>query len=122
MEQVADQVLIVDDDRDIGRLLSTLMNKGGLASQVAYDGETALRIFAAGAPDLMLVDVNMPGIDGMEVLKRVKELDPRLPVVLITAFAEISGLGGGYESWSLRLPGQALRSHRGDAGSTRRPE
>ena len=91
MEQVADQVLIVDDDRDIGRLLSTLMNKGGLASLVAHDGETALQMLAAQAPDLLLVDVKMPGLDGMEVLKRVKETDPQLPVVLITAYAEISG-------------------------------
>ncbi len=91
MEHGADQVLIVDDDRDIGRLLSTLMNKGGLASQVAYDGETALQMLAAQAPDLLLVDVKMPGLDGMELLKRVKETDPQLPVVLITAYAEISG-------------------------------
>ena len=70
----------------------------------------------------MLVDVNMPGLDGMEVLKRVKETDPQLPVVLITAYAEIPGLGGGHESRSLRLPGQALRSHRGAAGGARRPE
>ncbi len=89
MDQSADRVLIVDDDRDIARMLSTLMKKGGLASTVAYDGETALRLFAAEAPDLMLVDVNMPGIGGMEVLKRIKESDPRLPVVLITAYAEI---------------------------------
>ncbi len=40
-------------------------------------------------PDLLLVDVKMPGIDGMEVLRRVKEMDPHLPVVLITAYAEI---------------------------------
>ena len=91
MEQGADQVLIVDDDRDIGRMLSTLMNKGGLSSLVAYDGETALQMLAAQAPDLLLVDVKMPGLDGMEVLKRVKETDPQLPVVLITAYAEISG-------------------------------
>ena len=91
MEQGADQVLIVDDDRDIGQMLSTLMNKEGLASLVAYDGETALQMLAASPPDLLLVDVKMPGLDGMEVLKRVKETDPQLPVVLITAYAEIPG-------------------------------
>jgi DNA-binding NtrC family response regulator len=89
MDRNAGRVLIVDDDRDIGQMLSTLMKKGGLASLVAYDGENALRLFAAEAPDLMLVDVNMPGIDGMEVLRRIKESAPRLPVVLITAYAEI---------------------------------
>ena len=43
-------------------------------------------------PDMLLVDVKMPGIDGMDVLKRVKETDPHLPVVLITAYAEISAI------------------------------
>jgi two-component system nitrogen regulation response regulator GlnG len=83
------RVLIVDDDRDIGQMLSALMKKEGLANQVAQDGETALRLVSEEAPDLLLVDVKMPGIDGMEVLKRVKELEPLLPVVLITAYAEI---------------------------------
>ncbi len=90
MDPSATRVLIVDDDRDISSLLSALMNKEGLANEVAHDGETALRIVPAARPDMMLVDVKMPGIDGMEVLKRVKETDPHLPVVLITAYAEIS--------------------------------
>ncbi|HEY9074774.1 MAG TPA: sigma-54 dependent transcriptional regulator [Desulfobaccales bacterium] len=83
------RVLIVDDDRDIGLLLSALMTKERLACQVAHDGETALKLVPEGRPDLLLVDVKMPGIDGMEVLKRVREMDPSLPVVLITAYAEI---------------------------------
>ena len=91
MDQSADRVLIVDDDRDIGQLLSTLMKKEGLASLLAYDGETALQMLPVRTPDLLLVDVKMPGLDGMEVLKRVKETDPHLPVVLITAYAEIPG-------------------------------
>ncbi len=89
MDTSAARVLIVDDDRDISMLLSTLMKKAGLASMVAHDGETALQRVPVERPDLMLVDVRMPGIDGMEVLKRVKETNPHLPVVLITAHAEI---------------------------------
>jgi two-component system nitrogen regulation response regulator GlnG len=84
------RVLIVDDDRDISSLLSALMHKEGLANVVAHDGETALRMVPVARPDMLLVDVKMPGLDGMGVLKRVKETDPHLPVVLITAYAEIS--------------------------------
>jgi DNA-binding NtrC family response regulator len=83
------RVLIVDDDRDISLLLSVLMKREGLTSMVAPDGETALEMVAVSKPGMLLVDVKMPGIDGMEVLKRIKETDPELPVVLITAYAEI---------------------------------
>jgi len=89
MDPSATRVLIVDDDRDISSLLSALMNKEGLTNMMAPDGETALRMVPLARPDMMLVDVKMPGIDGMEVLKRVKETNPHLPVVLITAYAEI---------------------------------
>ena len=90
MDLTEARVLIVDDDRDISLILSALMKKEGLTGMVAHDGETALQMIPVNRPDMLLLDVKMPGIDGMEVLKRVKEMDPHLPVVLITAYAEIS--------------------------------
>lgn len=83
------RVLIVDDDRDLGMMLAALMHKEGLPCKVAYDGETALQLVPLEEPDVLLVDVKLPGIDGMTVLKQVKETHPDLPVVLITAYAEI---------------------------------
>ena len=83
------RLLIVDDDQDLSLMLSILMKKEGIAGMVAPDGETALEMVSAEMPDMLLVDVKMPGMDGMEVLKQVKENDPDLPVVLITAYAEI---------------------------------
>jgi DNA-binding NtrC family response regulator len=89
MDSSGARVLVVDDDRDISLMLAALMTKEGLTSLVAHDGETALKMLAAARPGMMLVDVKMPGIDGMEVLTRVQQSDPSLPVVLITAYAEI---------------------------------
>jgi DNA-binding NtrC family response regulator len=89
MDANGTRVLIVDDDRDISLMLSALMKREGLTSMVAHDGETALEMIHFSKPGMLLVDVKMPGIDGMEVLKRIKETDPELPVVLITAYAEI---------------------------------
>ena len=90
MDPTGARVLIVDDDRDINLMLSALMQREGIAAVAAYDGETALKMVPVERPGMMLVDVEMPGIDGLEVMKRVKEADSHLPVVLITAYADIT--------------------------------
>jgi DNA-binding NtrC family response regulator len=84
-------VFIVDDDQDICTLLSMLIHQKGYRSRVAYDGESAWRMIQEQIPDALLLDVRMPGMDGMEVLKQVKRLDPELPAILMTAHGSISG-------------------------------
>ncbi|MBN2140877.1 MAG: sigma-54-dependent Fis family transcriptional regulator [Desulfovibrionaceae bacterium] len=96
------RVLIVDDEADICLMLSHLMDREGFISLTAHDGEAALKMIALKKPDLLLVDIKMPGMDGMELLKRVKELDQDLPVIMITAFAHVTGAvaamrGGAYD-------------------------
>jgi len=81
----------VDDEKDICVLLSRLVRKEGLKALAAYDGETALKLIVSERPDVLLVDFKMPGIDGMELLKRTKEIDSDLPVIMITAYADIKG-------------------------------
>lgn len=95
------RVLIVDDEADICLMLSHLMDREGFIGLTAHDGVAALKMIALKKPDLLLVDIKMPGMDGMELLKRVKELDPDLPVIMITAFAHVTGAveamrGGAY--------------------------
>jgi len=84
-------ILIVDDDENICEILSLLVKKEGLKTLVAHEGDTALKIIRSKMPDIVLLDIKMPGMDGIEVLKRVKELDENLPVVMITAYANIQG-------------------------------
>ncbi|MFU2207281.1 sigma-54-dependent transcriptional regulator [Solidesulfovibrio sp. C21] len=85
------RVLIVDDEADICLMLSHLMEREGLLGLTAQDGETAIKLIALKKPDLILVDIKMPGMGGMELLKWVKEFDPDLPVIMITAFPHVTG-------------------------------
>ena len=85
------QILIVDDDKDICQMLATLMEREGYKPIMAHDGQPALASICSAAPDVMLLDMQMPEMDGSEVLARAKELDPDLPVVIITAFGQIQG-------------------------------
>jgi DNA-binding NtrC family response regulator len=85
------RVLIVDDEEDICNILSRLMKREGLDTLVALKGDTALNLIINEMPDVLLADIRMPGMDGMELLKRAKEMDPDLPVVMITAHADVPG-------------------------------
>ena len=85
------RVLIIDDDKQICTILSDLLKREEFETLVAYDGEGALKIVRSEALDLLLVDMMLPGMDGMEVLHQAKELDPELPVVFITAHADARG-------------------------------
>jgi DNA-binding NtrC family response regulator len=88
------KILIVDDEEHFCSILSSLVEKEGFTALVAGDGDTALRMIRVHAPDIMLSDVKMPGMDGWELLKKAKDLDPDLPVVMVTGFADIPGAVG----------------------------
>ena len=82
-------VLIVDDEPNICKILSRLVESEGFEALISHDGKSALEMIASEMPDVLLVDFKMPEIDGMEVMKRAKEMDPDLAVVMITAYADI---------------------------------
>jgi CheY-like chemotaxis protein len=67
-------VLVVDDDRDTAESLALLLGLWGHESVVAYDGPTALTLALARHPDLILLDIAMPGLDGYEVARRLRAL------------------------------------------------
>ena len=85
------RILIVDDEAYICEILSRLVEKEGFESKKAYDGNMAMEMIHDKMPDVMLLDIKMPGKDGLDVLKDAKETDPDLPVIVITAHAEING-------------------------------
>jgi DNA-binding NtrC family response regulator len=84
-------ILVVDDEKHICTLISRLLKREGLGTIEAYEGNTAVKMILSQKPDVVLVDFRMPGMNGMELLKRAKELDEDLPIVMITAYADIKG-------------------------------
>jgi two-component system nitrogen regulation response regulator GlnG len=87
----AAKVLIVDDEPYICKMLSRLMHREGFEPIAANDGARALKMIQRESPDVLLLDFRMPGMNGFEVMRRAQRLDPDLPVVMITAYADIHG-------------------------------
>jgi CheY-like chemotaxis protein len=78
------RVLLVDDEREFVQTLSERLGMRDIGSATAFDGESALALLREDEPEVMLLDLRMPGIDGMEVLKRVKAEHPEIEVVILT--------------------------------------
>ncbi len=78
------KLLLVDDEREFVHTLSERLMMREMNSAVAYDGESALDILREDEPEVMLLDLKMPGIDGIEVLRKVKETRPEVEVVILT--------------------------------------
>jgi DNA-binding response OmpR family regulator len=82
------RILVVDDEESIRELYRAELADEGYEVDFAADGIQALRRLDAYRPDLVTLDVKMPGIDGIETLRRIREKDTTIPVILVTAFGE----------------------------------
>lgn len=78
------KVLLVDDERDFVQTLSERLLTRNVPTAVAYNGEEALTIIAADEPEVVVLDLQMPGIDGIEVLRRLKKGHPNTQVIILT--------------------------------------
>jgi nitrogen regulation protein NR(I) len=83
------QILVVDDEPNLRRVLSAQLGRDGYEVQTAEDGEEALGILREHHIDLVISDLRMPKVDGMQLLKRALEMDDALPVVIITAHGTV---------------------------------
>lgn len=81
---VTETILVVDDDEDILELIERHLSNRGYEVLTAYDGEQAISLLDQLKFDLVITDLKMPKFDGMEVLKRAKEKDPNIEVVILT--------------------------------------
>jgi PAS domain S-box-containing protein len=83
------RILAVDDERDIRDASERILSRMGFPCVTAKRGEEALQVFKEAHPAIVLLDLKMPGMDGMEVLKRLRELDPAILVIVITGYATV---------------------------------
>lgn len=98
-------ILIVDDQQDLALMLADLLADAGYVTRIADDGQKALEAVLADAPDLILMDVNMPGIDGFELAAMLKA-DPAtatIPIIMLSAQdgrgSKLVGLESGAEDY-----------------------
>jgi DNA-binding response OmpR family regulator len=82
MEKI--KVMLVDDEEEFVTTLSARIKARGFASSVALTGEQALQIVFDQVPDVMILDLKMPGMDGMEVLRRVIKAYPKVRIIILT--------------------------------------
>ena len=81
------KVLIVDDDLRMAMTIYDILKVKGFDAVQAYSGEEAVEKVRSDIPDCVLMDVRMPGLNGIEALKMIKNLSPNLPVLLMSAYA-----------------------------------
>jgi DNA-binding response OmpR family regulator len=98
----ATRILVVDDDEDIRTLVVQLLERAGHKVEQAPDGRSGLRALHASPPDLVVLDVSMPDMDGWQTLERIRDLSD-VPVIMLTARGEelerVRGLQGGADDY-----------------------
>jgi len=86
------KILIVDDELDILDMLSGFLKQEGFIVNTASSGEEAIRVFKSEPFDVVITDMRMPGMDGLMLMRRVKELDEDVEVIILTAFAALDNV------------------------------
>src|ERR1700719_1673826 len=86
------RILVVEDDRDIGELVCRYLEKASFTAELVSSGRDAVAALEAGAPDLLILDLMLPHVDGLEICRLVRATDrtAALPIIMLTARAEES--------------------------------
>jgi len=108
-ERDAARVLVVEDSQTIQQFLSRVLVNGGMTVTTAGDGESGVRHFMAERPDCVLLDVNLPKLDGWGVLAKLRAVDEGVPVLMLTGVqdepSKVRGLLGGADDYVIKPVG-----------------
>ncbi len=100
------RILVVDDDRAVREALRRALTLGGYEVQLAEDGEQAVELIVQSVPEAVVLDVGLPGMDGLEVCRRVRRLGNRVPILILTArdavADRIDGLDVGADDYMVK--------------------
>lgn len=100
-------ILAVDDDPSVEEILRITLTAAGYQVSTAADGESAIRVFDQMSPDLILLDLMLPGVDGIEVCRRIRERSG-VPIIMLTARSEsedvVKGLEAGADDYVVKTP------------------
>ena len=104
--EISARILVVDDDPDVRRFLAESLQASGFVIIEAEDGQAGLAALERSAPDVMIVDYAMPGLNGVEVARLAKDKRPDLPIIFATGYAESAAIEkfGGPDALVLRKP------------------
>ena len=114
------KILVIDDEPSIRDLLDTLLSRKGYDVVLAASGQKGLELFRRERPDALVLDLKMPGMDGLTVLQQVRSLNPKLPVIMLTGAGtpetELQARAQGVteyveKEFSLHLLGDSLKRH-----------
>ncbi len=94
---MSSSILVADDEPSVLKVVKYYAEKNGYRVYTASDGEQALGIFQDATPDLVVLDVMMPGLNGFEVCEAIRETDARVPVIFLTAKGDLVDKGMGFK-------------------------
>jgi len=99
-------ILIIEDDRRIAQNISRSLVAQGYATEIAYEGYNGRDLALSQPVDLVILDINLPGMNGFEVCRNIREAKPLLPVIMLTALGEVEdkveGLGRGADDYLVK--------------------
>ena len=99
-------VLVVDDDQDLAEMLGIVLNGAGIEVDLVSRGDEAIEAFRNNQPDLVLLDIMLPGLDGIEVCREIRKQSTRVPIVMLTAKSDthdiVKGLEAGADDYMVK--------------------
>jgi len=89
VRKVKGKLLVIDDELSMREVLSIMLTKENYEVLSAADGEEGIRLVREAQPRVVLVDIRLPGINGLQVLSEIRRMDPQIPVIMVTAISDL---------------------------------